>query len=42
VDLAAAGMLSDQPYKAFVELELPRTKNNLEIGLGALSFFANG
>jgi len=32
VDLAAAGMLSDQPYAAFVELELPRSKHNLELG----------
>lgn len=32
VDLATTGMLSDQPYAAFVELELPRSKNNLELG----------
>jgi hypothetical protein len=32
VDLAATNMMSDQPYAAFVELDLPRSKHNLELG----------
>ena len=32
-------MLSDQPYRAVIELELPRTKNNLEIGIVFINFF---
>jgi hypothetical protein len=41
VDLGNTGMLNSQPYAAFVELELPRTKNNLEIGMRFLSKVAN-
>jgi seipin len=40
VDLATTGMLGDQPYATFVELELPRSKNNLELGI-SLSYFTN-
>jgi Putative adipose-regulatory protein (Seipin) len=42
VDLEGTNLLSGQPYATFVELELPRTRNNLEIGFPqncALSLF---
>lgn len=33
VDLSGANLVNDQPYAAFVEIELPRTQHNLGLGV---------
>ena len=41
VDLGNANLLASQPYKAFIEVELPRTPNNIDIGISPTQLSSN-